>query len=970
MTYWPISSPSVFAATKRTDPGRAHTSHDDAEHQQPGEQDADKPSQTHPGDGASAQSKSEVEDKNGASVEDDIHGTIIAIRVTRSGHMFATLTRTTLTVWQTKPTIVLASVLRSEQSVRTYGPNTDVLLRPDSQIFVVQTTLGFLITYSLATDHSSRIYQAQFTNTHGGHTRRSSAITGFKIQRQHDVNAGPGEGSGLKELSLRFRMVIRVDAGIIRALALDDELIVATGKPAAVQCIRWAPDSTGSQTSTELLAKMSWLGNNASLREMVHDRPMNLSCWITGDGRAFAVQKAARKDAVAPSLFRGYGFHTPETDADHGVKAAINARFSLLAVGCASGEIYVYTARDYTGNIPLSHKLRPNTSTGFMIYRGYDLPDLTTISADVSLWHHVQIPSAYLVDQWPIRSAVISNDGRGRWKMFDDPFIENEFTVRGGMCWFQHVLIAAIECRDSHEVRVYSREAALDNSHIMHTQKLPAPIVLIAPSGEDSLLVYTYENILYHYVISVSDASVKLVQVGQIALHGIIRAPTRVRALSWILPEDQIHNGDPSQDVAVATILFLVDGKLVLLQPTTTESGDLKYEMRIIAQNVETYALMRDHPAFALDRHADSLPASPSMELTMEGVHGHDLRDSLWFFDGHDMRVWIDMQDVLASASPEIGRELPTPVQIPVDFYPLSALINKAIIFGVESELIQRRDTNFAFLRFGTRTHLFLPALLRSHLAQFNHPAALHLSHHYQHLLYFPHALEILLHEVLDEEVDTQPPPEQALLSSVLSFLSSFPRYLDIVVQCTRKTEVRSWRTLFSNLPPPEELFEESLQKGNLKTAGGYLLVLHTFEELRPTGDQVVRLLQRAKDEQDWELCKELARFLMALDESGATLRSTLELVELKTPSAEPGLGQSHFTFDTARLNVPLRSRNNGTRSLGGPGVDFGSDGAGRTSRENGDISPGVSDVSASSDTSPSQVPGDYFGLGMNSLRQ
>ncbi|KAG9186976.1 hypothetical protein G6011_10084 [Alternaria panax] len=1095
MTYWPISSPSVFAATKRTDLGRAHTSHDGIDHPQSGEQCDDKELRTRSEDGTCAQTKSGVEARNGASIEDDIHGAIIAIRVTRSGHMFATLTRTTLTVWQTKacPTVVLASVLRSEQSVRTYGPNTDVLLRPDSQIFVVQTTLGFLITYSLATDHSSRIYQAQFTNTHGGHARRSSAITGFKIQRQHDVNAGPGEGSGLKELSLRFRMVIRVDAGIIRALALDDELTVATEKPAAVQCIRWAPDSTGSQTSTELLAKMSWLGNKASLREMVHDRPMNLSCWITGDGRAFAVQKAARRDALASSLFRGYGFHTPENDADHGVKAAINARFSLLAVGCASGEIYVYTARDYTGNIPLSHKLRPNvtspgrmtvltyspdgyclfagyergwamwsvygkpgatsftaertlsktnnegwllsvkeafwigggaellmlgnddnrlfvlemarsavtgcfssanvsrslmqTSSGFMIYRGYELPDLTTISADVSLWHHVQIPSAYLVDQWPIRSAVISNDGRyvaiagkrglahysvnsGRWKMFDDPFIENEFTVRGGMCWFQHVLITAVECRDSHEVRVYSREAALDNSHIMHTQKLPAPIVLITPSGEDSLLVYTYENILYHFVISVNDASVKLVQVGQIALHGIIRAPTRVRALSWILPEDQIHNGDPSQDVAVATILFLVDGKLVLLQPTTTESGDLKYDMRIIAQNVETYALMRDHPAFALDRHADSLPASPSMELTMEGVHGHDLRDSLWFFDGHDMRVWIDMQDVLASASAEIGRELSTPVQIPVDFYPLSALINKAIVFGVESELIQRRDTSFAYLRFGTRTHLFLPALLRSHLAQFNHPAALHLSHHYQHLLYFPHALEILLHEVLDEEVDTQPPPEQALLPSVLSFLSSFPRYLDIVVQCTRKTEARSWRTLFSNLPPPEELFEESLQKGNLKTAGGYLLVLHTFEELRPTGDQVVRLLQRAKDEQDWELCKELARFLMALDESGATLRSTLELVELKTPSAEPGLGQSHFTFDTARLNIPLRSRNNGTRSLGGPGFDFGANGASRTSRENGDISPGVSDVSASSDTSPSHVSGDYFGLGMNNLRQ
>jgi hypothetical protein len=75
----------------------------------------------------------------------------------------------------------------------------------------------------------------------------------------------------------------------------------------------------------------------------------------------------------------------------------------------------------------------------------------------------------------------------------------------------------------------------------MHVQKLPTPIVLIAPSGEDSLLVYTYENVLYHYIISVADASVKLIQVGQIALHGIIRAPPRVRALSWILPEDQIR---------------------------------------------------------------------------------------------------------------------------------------------------------------------------------------------------------------------------------------------------------------------------------------------------------------------------------------------------------------------------------------------------------------------------------------------
>jgi hypothetical protein len=258
--------------------------------------------------------------------------------------------------------------------------------------------------------------------------------------------------------------------------------------------------------------------------------------------------------------------------------------------------------------------------------------------------------------------------------------------------------------------------------------------------------------------------------------------------------------------------------------------------------------------------------------------------------------------------------------------------------------------------------------LLRCHLAQFNHPAALHLSHHYQQLQYFPHALEILLHEILDEEVDTQPSSEQALLPSVLSFLSSFPQYLDIVVQCTRKTEVRSWRTLFSNLPPPEELFEESLQKGNLKTAGGYLLVLHTFEELRPTGDQVVRLLQRAKDEQNWELCKELARFLMALDESGATLRSTLELVELRSPSADPNPGQTHFTFDTSRLSIPVRGRSNGFRVGSSPGMGNNFPPPDGRLRDSGSVSPSGSPMSPAGTTS--QGTGDYFGLGLGGVRK
>lgn len=168
--------------------------------------------------------------------------------------------------------------------------------------------------------------------------------------------------------------------------------------------------------------------------------------------------------------------------------------------------------------------------------------------------------------------------------------------------------------------------------------------------------------------------------------------------------------------------------------------------------------------------------------------------------------------------------------------------------------------TSFTDNRF-IQTHLFLPDILQSHLKTNNAAAALTLARQYQDLEYFAHGLEVLLHHVLDEEVDLAPPPEAALLPRVLTLLSSFKQYLDIVVQCTRKTEVRSWRTLFAYLPPPQELFEESLQRGSLKTAGGYLLILHTFEALETASEQSVRLLSRAIREEDWELCKELARF-------------------------------------------------------------------------------------------------------------
>ncbi|KAJ5893902.1 hypothetical protein N7495_005593 [Penicillium taxi] len=945
--------------------------------------------------------------------------------VSRTGLMFATLTPSSISLWQTRPTAVVASIARSTYSIETYGLNIALLMHPDSTILVVQTENGYLLTYSVASDPATRVYQQQFD--HSTNPRRQQLAHFSAVEESNVVG----------DISIRFRMAIKIESGIVKALALDDELVVATVKPPAIQCIRWVTEEGEQQTTSELLSRIIGVPKTVSIKDMVYDRAMNLLIWLTSNGQAYAVQRVpgAHTDSDIPKkLFYGHCFHKPEDVGAEAMKVAVNARFSLLTVSCANGEVLVYTAKDYMGNIPLSQKLplpvslntsgaltfmsysadgyclfagyehgwttwsvfgkpggnsftvdpalakfnRENwltgvssgcwigggsdiilsgqndrrlwilemarsaltgcfsaanlargllqTGTEFILYRGHDLPDLTTISGKDSLWLHSQYPPAYLHSQWPIRSCVVSQDGRyvaiagrrglahysatsGRWKVFEDSNVENSFAVRGGMCWYGHILIAAVESDGSYELRLYSRESPLNNNSIMFTEYLPSPVVFIGPSGEDSLLVYTHDNILYHYIIDASQPQITIVPVGQIAFNGIVRAPTRVRAISWVLPEEQIPgNGDPSQDVKVASVLLLVDGNLVLLQPIVSETGDLKYDMRVISQDVEYYILMRDQLSFLFSPQVDlSLPPSPSAEMALGPTYSSlSLNDSLWMFRGQDLLAWNDINDVLQQET------VPTPLHVPLDFYPLSVLLNKGIVLGVESEMMQRRDVTFTSLKFAIRTHLFLPYFLQYTLIKFGTPAALSLCRHFSHLSYFAHGLEILLHHVLDEEVDNESNARKSdspvdregpLLPTAIAFLQASlpPRdYLDIVVQCTRKTELRSWRTLFEYLPPPKDLFEQALQLDSLKTAVGYLLVLQAFEdEEEDQGhdsrieEYVVRLIGLALKKEDWELCAELARFLIALDASGEMLQRAISRVGLRS-GTRPSVNGNH----------------------------------------------------------------------------
>ncbi|EIW64556.1 RIC1-domain-containing protein [Trametes versicolor FP-101664 SS1] len=535
-----------------------------------------------------------------------------------------------------------------------------------------------------------------------------------------------------------------------------------------------------------------------------------------------------------------------------------------------------------------------------LVYRGADQPDMSVINPEADVWQHVKVPQSYMSANWPIRYSSLSADGRliaiagrrglvhysstsGRWKMFADELQEQAFTVKGGLLWFHHVLIAAVEVAGAYQLRLYSRDLELSNQNVLHRELVPSPVVILS-LVDNSLLVYMADNTLYHYLIIPTADSIKLHFCGSITFDGVIAVPSAVRALSWMIPSAQKQLGDPADDLAVATVLMIVGGKLVLLRPRKSEEGEVKYDMQILADRIEF------------------------CWIHLRGIG--TLENSLWGYDGQGIRVWLNALAIESAPPPteaddgsETVDRVKESVNIPLEFYPLSVLMDKGIIIGVEVEAATRTNLSFTMFRHVTSSHLFLHHILLFHLENSQCKEAVTFASHYQHLVYFAHALEILLHTVVEEDVDAGEPTEgsqdskgsteQGLLSGAIEFLDHFDDALDVVVGCARKIEMTRWPRLFDVVGNPKILFESCLSSGRLKTAGSYLLVLHGLEQLDGMNDDVIRLLRSATAAQDWQLCREILRFLHSIDDTGAALQSALVETQI-VPSADSQLGQGN----------------------------------------------------------------------------
>jgi hypothetical protein len=425
---------------------------------------------------------------------------------------------------------------------------------------------------------------------------------------------------------------------------------------------------------------------------------------------------------------------------------------------------------------------------------------------------------------------------------------------------------------------------------------VPSP-VLVMTLLDNSLLVYTADSMLYHFVILPTRDSIRIQLCGSMSFRGLVTVPARVRALSWMIPEAQKRLGDPADDLIVATIIFLVDGRMVLLRPRRAGTDEVRYDMQVLADGIETY---------------------------WTHLHGvGTLENSLWGYDGRSMRVWLDALTIEATRvdlDKDTYESVKESINLRLDFYPLSILMDKGIIIGVDYET-STRSLPFALFKIQTSTNLFLPQFLRYHLDAARLQIAMALSANYQNLVYFGHALEVLLHSVLEDAVDAtmaskgeptsptstsldSPPPQPQTvrtLGLVAKFIARFPEWLDVVVGCARKTELEHWGLLFGVVGRPRDLYEQCISASQLRTAASYLLVMHTLEEADDAAD-TVRLLRLAIEAHETQLCKELLRFLHSIDDTGAALCRAIDEVPIPLTG---GLTPSRSDQSPIALTLP-----------------------------------------------------------------
>ncbi|NWH57940.1 RIC1 protein, partial [Geococcyx californianus] len=473
-------------------------------------------------------------------------------------------------------------------------------------------------------------------------------------------------------------------------------------------------------------------------------------------------------------------------------------------------------------------------------------------------------------------------------------------------------------------LRIYLRTSNLDNA-FAHITKVQADTLLLSVF-RDIVILFRADCSICLYSIERRPeglnptATIQVLQ--EVSMSRYIPHPFLVVSvtLTSVRTETGITLKMPQQACEAESIMLNLAGQLIMLQ--RDRSGPQ-------IRDKDSNPNQRKHLPFC---------APVVLAQSVENVwttcrvnkQKRHLLEALWLScGGAGMKVWLPLfpRDHRKPHS-FLSRRIMLPFHI--NIYPLAVLFEDALVLGAVNDTVlydclytqtsarEHLEVLFPFSIVERTSQIYLHHILRQLLVRNLGEQALLLAHSCATLPYFPHVLELMLHEVLEEEATSREPIPDPLLPTVAKFITEFPLFLQTVVHCARKTEYALWNYLFAAVGNPKDLFEECLMAQDLDTAASYLIILQNMEVPAVSRQHATLLFNTALEQGKWDLCRHMIRFLKAIG-SGET-ETPPATPTTQEPSSSSGFEFfRHRSISLSQSAENLHSKFNLTKTLSMP---------------------------------------------------
>ncbi|XP_044920942.1 guanine nucleotide exchange factor subunit RIC1 isoform X8 [Mustela putorius furo] len=717
---------------------------------------------------------------------------------------FAVLAPVRLSIWYSRPSVLIVTYKEPEKSSSQFGSYKQAEWRPDSTMIAVSTAYGYILFFHITSPRGDKyLYEPVYPKG----SPQMKGTPHFKEEQ-----CAPA-------LNLEMRKILDLQAPIMSLQSVLEDLLVATSD-GLLHLIHWEGMTNGRKAinlctvpfSVDL--QSSRAGSFLGFAD-VHIRDMEYCATLDGFAVVFNDGKIGFITPVS-SRFTAEQLHGvwPQDVVD-GTCVAVNNKYRLMAFGCASGSVQVYTIDNTTGAMLLSHKLELTAK---------QYPDIWNKTGAVKLV------------RWSPDNSVVTvtweSGGLSLWSVFGAQLI---CTLGGDFAYRS-------DGTKKDPLKINSMSWGAEGYHLWVVSGFGAHNTGI--ESDSKSVVKQPGLLLFQFIKSVLTVNPCMSNQEQVLLQGEDRlylncgeASQMQSARGSSARSERKAGGGRSpfadsglESPGLSSLLGHRHWHVVQISNTYLESNwPIRFSaIDKLGQNIAVVGKF-GFAHYSLLTKKWKLFGNITQEQNMIVTGG-----LAWWNDfivlacynisdrQEELRVYLRTSN-LDNAFAHVTRAQ-------AETLLLSVFRDVVVVFRADCSIclysIERKSD-------GPSTTAGIQVLQEVSMSR-----------------YIPHpflVVSVTLTSVSTENGITLKMPQQT------------------VVHCARKTEYALWNYLFAAVGNPKDLFEECLMAQDLDTAASYLIILQNMEVPAVSRQHATLLFSTALEQGKWDLCRHMMRFLKAI---------------------------------------------------------------------------------------------------------